>query len=424
MFSNNINDQILLAKIDLAEYIENFKIENLNLCINISNICNLKCDYCFNNEKKDESTDIEKIKLIINDFVYRYSDCEKIYVDLSGKGEPLLKLSLIYQINDFCKDLSNRIFKEILVSFVTNGVLLTPNIAESLQEKGILFGVSLDGNKENHDMYRKDVKGNGTYDLILGNIKKIKNRKYIGCAVTLTNNVFSLVESLKELTKFFNTISYKPVRDNKLGFNRNNIGKWLKEYQKLTLFLCEKTSENDLKFIKTLLNGEDYFGKFIYRCLMNSRTLNRCDAGISRFAINSDGEIYDCPAQSMSYNKKTEIQPIENLKNQIHRLKNHCSYCKFKLICGGECTVVWNSKKKNDKIMCKFKEQLIKYALYIVYKLRYCYDEKIYTELIDFCKEKNNRNYMDEELKEFLLSNPHYSFNEGKKIFDEIKNRY
>ena len=49
---------------------------------------------------------------------------------------------------------------------------------------------------------------------------------------------------------------------------------------------------------------------------------------------------------------------------------------------------------------------------------------KIYIELINFCKEKNNRNYEDNELKQFLMSNPNYAFWEGKRIFDKIKNRY
>ena len=322
MFSNNYSDEILLADIDLNEYIKNFKIINLNICVNISNICNLKCDYCFNNEKENQNFDIEKIKSLIMDFVNRYPECEKIFVDLSGKGEPLLKLSLIYEINDFCKELSNKIFKEILVSFVTNGVLLTPKIAKSLQDKGILFGVSIDGNKEIHDTYRKDVNGKGSYDIILENIKGIENMKYIGCAVTLTNNMFSLIDSLVSLTEYFNTISYKPVRDNKLGFNKKNLRKWLNEYKKLTIFLCDKIKEKDLKFIKTLLNGDDYFGKYIYRCLINSRTLNRCDAGISRFTINNDGKIFECPAQSLSCNNEIKNQPIENLKLQILQLKH------------------------------------------------------------------------------------------------------
>ena len=78
----------------------------------------------------------------------------------------------------------------------------------------------------------------------------------------------------------------------------------------------------------------------------------------------------------------------------------------------------------NDKIMCSFKQYLIKCAIYFVYKVKYYYDENLYIELINFCKEKNNRNYEDNELKQFLMSNPHYSFCEGKKIFDKIKNRY
>ena len=424
MFSNDRNDKLLNAELDFSDYIDNFRIKSLNLCINISNICNLQCTYCFNNEKGMKNIDLEKIKIVISDFIDKYPDCEKVFVDLSGKGEPLLNLPIVYDINNFCKDLSNKIFKEILVSFVTNGVLLTPKIASTLQKRGILFGISLDGDRDTHNLYRKDKGGNETFDIILNNIKNIPNRKYIGCAVTLTNKVFSLVDSLENLSKYFNTISYKPVRNNDVGFNKKSLRAWKKEYQDLTLFLCEKTMQNDLKYIKILLNGEDYLGKYIYRCLLNFRTLNRCDAGISRFSIDYNGEIYDCPAQSLSYCEKTKNNSIETLKEQINRLETQCYKCRFKLICGGECNVIWSKRRMNDKIMCSFKQYLIKCAIYFVYKVKYYYDENIYIELINFCKEKNNRNYEDNELKQFLMSNPHYSFCEGKKIFDKIKNRY
>ena len=68
----------------------------------------------------------------------------------------------------------NELNVEILVSFVSNGTLLTKEIAKILQNKGVLFGVSLDGNKYVHDLHRKNIKGEKTYDSIITNIESIE----------------------------------------------------------------------------------------------------------------------------------------------------------------------------------------------------------------------------------------------------------
>lgn len=424
MFSKCIDDTRMFSKLDLYSYINDFKITSITLCVNISNTCNLRCDYCFNKVKNGEYFDIDMVKTTILYFIEKYNECEKYFVDLSGKGEPLIFLKRILEINDFCKKISNKINKEILVSFVTNGVLLTPKVASILQNNSILFGISIDGNKIIHDKHRKDLFENGTYNVIMNNIYNIKNRDYIGCAVTLTNDVFSLVDSLKELSQYFRTISYKPVRDKYLGFNSKSLAKWIKEYELLTLFIYDTFKRNDLFFIKILLNGDDYFGKFIFRCLMNHKTLNRCDAGITRFAINGDGKIYDCSPLSVFEHNYSYLDPHKNLKKQIDRLLMKCKKCVFKLICGGECEVVYKTHNKNDKIMCKFKLTLIRYSIFLTCVSKEVLSRNKYLELISFCNEKTNREHMDKKLANFLNNHKEYSFVDGKKIFDSLNKRY
>ena len=53
--------------------------------------------------------------------------------------------------------------------------LIKCDFAKILQNKGVLFGVSLDGNKYVHDLHRKNIKGEKTYDSIITNIESIEN---------------------------------------------------------------------------------------------------------------------------------------------------------------------------------------------------------------------------------------------------------
>lgn len=123
----------------------------------------------------------EKAKDFLDKMFSTFPNGKKYFGDLSGKGEPLMNLPVILKIAKYCQDKSDELNVEVLPTFVCNGTLLSPIVAEILQKNGILFGVSLDGDKETHDLYRKDKNGEGTYSEIIHNVLQIKNREYIGC---------------------------------------------------------------------------------------------------------------------------------------------------------------------------------------------------------------------------------------------------
>ena len=440
IYIDSINSNFSIDKNELEynPYLTNYDYINLNFddyktssivfCINLSNGCNLKCDYCFNSKKTGESINFSDVKRFLDLCFKNFPDKEKYYVDLSGKGEPLLFLKSILDIKKYCEEISNKINREVLVSFVCNGTLLTKEVAELLQRKGILFGVSLDGNELIHNKHRKTKDGNDTYKTIIDNVNSIPNHEYVGCATTLTKDVFSLIDSIKELSKTFNTIGYKPARNCNESFDEDSIDLWLKEYDKLTLFLLEETTKGNDKIIKTLLNGDDYFGKFIKRIILNQRCLIRCDGGLSRLTLNDDGNIYICPSACdykkfkvgnlnfIDFNKQSEL-----FDTQMKRIE--CSGCSVKYICGGECLIEKTLSNGNNKLMCKYKKHLILLAMYFVITLQ-SKNNFEFMKLLDFTKEVGSRNKLDKELDKFLKEHPEYNFIEGKKVFDSLTRKY
>lgn len=421
-FSNNILDYD--GYIDYDEVIREFNVKTLNICICISNSCNLKCDYCFNLKKDNKIMKSSEAIRLIDSMIKKFPNCDKYFVDLSGNGEPLLNLKTIIEINAFCKVMSNKLNKEILVSFVSNGVLLTKEIATLLQNEGILFGVSIDGNKKNHDDHRKDQSGQPTYNKIINNISSIKNRDYIGCAVTITNDVFDLVKTVDELALLFSTISIKPVRDLQYGLKIESIYKWIEEYKKLSKRILNDCQKNDISLLKRFLNGDDYFGKFIYRVFLEQLTLNRCDRNISRFCFDNNGKLFGCPPASEF--KQLEIKKIDyrkSFKQQIEQLDHVCKNCSFVLYCGGECAIeIILNGKKNDA-MCLFKTNLIKEAMYLKLEIEMNH-KKQYNEIINFCLEKQKRYSKNNDLYDFLKLNPHLNFIEGKRKYDQLNKKY
>lgn len=408
--------------INITDFLNNYKPNAYTFCLSISNACNLNCKYCFNKRKNGTLLEFKTIKKELDFLFDTFNDGEKYFVDLSGFGEPLLNLNCIVDIAKYCIEKSNNIRKEIIPMLSTNGLLLTPNIAMKLQDLQVLFGISIDGNEQNNDLNRITSKGEPTFQKIINNISNIKNREFIGMTCTLTNNVFNIVNSIDEMKKYFKTLSYRFVRDDLLGLDNEATIKWIEQYDHLAIKLLNEIRREDFSTIFALINGDDYFGRYLYKMFGNFRTLNRCDAGISRFSFVKDDLFCGCSAQSIDqkfYYNKDEIKQLQ--KNKLEEQCNDCKDCNYKLYCGGKCPII-KDNIENKNYQCNINKHLIQLAAYLKLMIL---SENIdsYKIIYDFCIEKRNRYKIDEDFNNYLLKHSYLSFIEAKIEYDKIKNR-
>ncbi len=390
----------------------------ITFCLEISSTCNLRCKYCFNVEKKNKLMSKEDIKEILDFLIDKYKHKDKYFIDLSGDGEPLTNIEGILYVASYAKMKQEEIRKEINVSFVTNGTLLTKETIEKIQNTEIiLYGISIDGPRRYHDNNRVFVNNKGTYKEIFHNIKNIKHKEFLGCAMTLSNDVFDLTKELIRLNKIFNTISVKPVRS--LYFNNDIVLKWCEEYEKLTLYLLERIHKNDYKLLFSLLNGDDYFGKFISKIFTNGISLNRCDAGGGRIFVNIDKEVYPCVPLGQYKNNKCDIidfnkDTFQNILDEGY-LKSDCNNCDFISLCGGECFVEKLTHNGVNSNMCLLKKKLISLAIYLKEETKQ--DEFSYNKIRDFILSKRKLLGMDKNYKNIVKENTNLSFKECKEMY-------
>jgi len=394
-------------------------------CISLSEACNLNCTYCFAKHEEAKILTIDQITSYL-DLCFKTFGCkDKYYIDLSGKGEPLLFLDLILKIKEYCDNKSNELKREVAVRFVSNGTLLLKETVDILQKHGIRFlGVSLDGNEFIHDKCRRTKTGEPTYKLILDNVKAIEHHEYVGCAVTLTKDVFSLVDSLKELGEVFKTIGYKPARTCGASIDLEATKQWCDKYDELAKFLADEVIEkNNLKYIKILMNGEDYFGKFIRRCFSKSIYTIRCDGGLTRTTLDTNGKIYICPAAS-------EFEDLcigeNNILDQISREMlfyeqldkiEPCASCEVRYMCGGECLVEKRLSNGINTNMCLYKKHLIYLAMWLTDTIKEL-NQDAYRKLEEFCLDFAERTKLDKDLAKYLADN-NYKFVDGKEAYDK-----
>lgn len=393
------------------------------ISLHISSKCNMNCKYCFMKDRKGIELSFEDSKKFIDMIIDEYPNAGKYIVDPTGSGEPLLELDNLCKIGEYCNQKSDELKREVLPMIVTNGLLLTEEVVKRLRESGILFGVSLDGDKKTNDIYRYDYLDNGTYKRVISNIKKIKDRSLMGVALTITDKNMDLVKDLKHLIKYFPTVSMKPVRaiDSNMGINEFNIGKIKKSYTELYEFLLKQTRKGNLEYLLAILNGDDYFGKFLLRSILSIKVITRCDAGIGRFSLAPNGLIYACPGAIDipelvvgSLDKGIDKEKREFLWNTLVDRKK-CQDCYARFVCGGECFFnayyFTKSITEKDDVMCELKRHLFKLSLIFNHHLKQmeCYDV-----VLRGCFEKTKRFDEDKEVTDFLKKNPEISFNEVK----------
>jgi uncharacterized protein len=140
--------------------------------------CNLNCEYCFYLEKKALFGPREDYRMpddVLSAFIRGYIEAQPTpAVEFTWQGgEPtLLGIDFFKRVIEFQKPFMRR--KTITNSLQTNGTLLTDKWCAFLKKHGFLVGISLDGPKDVHDRYRRDRKGEGSFDRVMRGLRLLQ----------------------------------------------------------------------------------------------------------------------------------------------------------------------------------------------------------------------------------------------------------
>ncbi len=148
----------------------------LNLCVIINLRCNFACRYCFQGslkqgERMDDAVIAQSAAFILDRL--RRHDKKRLVLDFYG-GEPLMTPEII---RAFATRLAPGIEaedREFSFTLVSNGSLLTPELARELSGIGLAgVRITVDGPPEIHNHYRPYAGGGPTFDRIMDNIVAI-----------------------------------------------------------------------------------------------------------------------------------------------------------------------------------------------------------------------------------------------------------
>jgi uncharacterized protein len=210
----------------LEEFFARFRENNDQLRVTVLTTlqCNFACDYCIQGDHGDYNKHAAKMSMESAARVAAWTEerldavkPRQLAVTFFG-GEPLLNLPVVFYLAErFWQSCEARGVK-MTINVITNGLLLTPEVVDRLLPFGLTgVKITLDGDRETHNRMRPLRGGQGTFDRIVQNIRKVADR----CRISIGGNFDeSSVESYPALLDFLREqefadklarVAFKPI---------------------------------------------------------------------------------------------------------------------------------------------------------------------------------------------------------------------
>ena len=172
---------VKVSEHSVTEYYHSFVNHNLGqLTLQITQRCNLKCEYCtysgnyFNRGHANKVMPFEIAKKAIDYFISHSRDASYFVISFYG-GEPLLEFELMKQCVKYADNKAEG--RKVSYNFTTNGTLLTEEKYEFLVKHDFRILVSLDGPQKVHDRHRVFVGTTiGSFQQMTKNLKALKKK--------------------------------------------------------------------------------------------------------------------------------------------------------------------------------------------------------------------------------------------------------
>lgn len=335
IINNKLNEESLFnSYISLYEHNRN---KEKNIYILFSYECNFNCTYCFEHDMKGKETSNNNLNKIFR-YVEKQLENNKVRLVLYG-GEPLL----LQNYNKIEKVLSFAQKNNIKVKIITNGYLLDVFSKLLLKYKRNIdyLLITLDGDKDQHDLTRKKKNKEGTYKKIVENIlmaDKLKIKTKIRVNVGMENQKYIIDFLLHNTICKTHDVSIHFIENNRcLASNTSVIAR--KNRIIIDLYNICLNQKNltleypPLKQIDLMVNEDDFVLPLFDYC--NSSNI---------ILFDNDGNMYNCTEAC-----EDERFLMRNDETVYYANDHICKSCYLAPICGGGCRWKrYQSRIEND----------------------------------------------------------------------------
>ena len=342
----------------------------INVCYMImSEQCNLACKYCFlgnndsckrNNfelENMSKETADNAIDFFIRQIKMSGLDYEenKPVIIFYG-GEPLVN----YQVLEYVAERLNgmrdkeKCIKNLEMSMVSNGLLLTKERALRLKELGVTIAISVDGFTEEANNMRVDMAGNNVFSKILATLEMCKNLGVdVSLSVTLSEET---IKDTKDILKLVDKYGVKSFGFNIMMSDENFV-------------IPQEYNEAAAQFIIDEFVELRKLGIYEDRIMRKLKAFTKAQVYFSDCAATSGGQVVIAPNGQVGichgclHNKQYFVSEVDNQEFDATKDKDfiewskltpinkeECLDCPALGICGGGCPINAMHLKKGNTI--------------------------------------------------------------------------
>jgi uncharacterized protein len=323
------------------------------LVMNLTNQCNLSCQYCyeFGADKlatpggKKKFMELETAKTTVDFLLAQSEGRRSVHITFFG-GETLMNFPLLKQVVAYANERAAQQGKNIDFSLTTNATLLTRAVIEFLSENRIGVTVSMDGPKEMHDYLRVFSNGRGSYDIIEPKVRDlIQNHRTrpITARVTLTAGVSDVIRIFRHLKHDlgFHEVGFAPVTSspNQLyAIGKQGMDEVLDQFHKLADEYLEYALRGEAHGFS---NVSDMLAE-LYQGVNKSHP---CGAGLGLLGVGPSGDISPCHrfVDSDAHALGHISTGIDRAKQADFLARGHigakydCHSCWARPLCAGGC---------------------------------------------------------------------------------------
>lgn len=344
-----------------------------SLTLEINQVCNLKCRYCYLGEKSGKYMEYSTaIRAIDHAFekVKIHKD-RKLWFDFIG-GEPLLSFEYVKKIVKYIYEKNSLYDYTLFFSMTTNATILSEKIIDYLIDNRFNLKISLDGSRSVNDKNRIMLNGRSSHDCVLENmrlLKKYEDRtgKYVQVTNVITKDNF---ENYYETLVYLTSILGLRVIDSSIDM----CADWEKEELERFESVLQSTIEY---FFERAASEQGFCWGFADRLLSirkKKRQFYTCGGGIISSYVRTDGSIFACPANLNSevaighINVGYDLRILEYLKS-IKGIENeNCQNCELYDSCTANSCIMQSLLKTNDvnkpdPVLCYIQKMF--YRLYL-----------------------------------------------------------
>ena len=320
----------------------------------VSGMCNMKCEYCFYcdemQKRTQENYGVMSENTLKNIIRKTMLNAKKMVAYAYQGGEPTLRGIEFYKKAVQFQEKYNKNGIQVTNALQTNGYMIDKQWCEFFAEHNFLIGVSIDGVKETHDLYRRSKEGKETYERIVKSIETMERYGVEYNILTVVNgnvaqNIKKIYQDYKQ--RGWNYQQYiaclEPLNEMR---GEKSYALLPEQYGKFLIELFELWYKDWKRGKQPYIRQfENYVGILLGYSPESCEQRGICAV---QNVVEADGSVYPCDFYvldeykigNFNENKLGEIyqkQEAQEFIEESLKLESECRKCQYYQLCRGGC---------------------------------------------------------------------------------------